>query len=292
MTANVPTIGDRHGDQRDDRRPPVLQEHQHDDGDQDDRVAQRLEHLVDRLVDERRGVVDDGVVDARRGSGPSAPPSCPAPARRSRARWSRAAGRSTAPPTACRRACRSGRSPGAPSSIAGHVARGGRCRPSASVLRMMSSNCSASVSRPSVLIVYWNTCPVGTGGWPIWPAATCTFCCSMAVTTSAAVRLRDGHLLRVEPDPHAVVALAEVGDVADARQPRQLVAELDGGVVAQVEAVAAAVGREQVDDHQHAGRLLLDRDAAALDQVGQHRLRPGRRGSAPAPGPCSGRCRA
>ena len=94
----------------------------------------------------------------------------------------------------------------------------------------------------------------------------------MAATTSPAVRLRDGHLLRIEPEPHAVVALAEVGDVAHARQPRQLVAELDRGVVAQVEVVAAAVGREQVDDHQHAGRLLLHRHAAALDQVGQDRL--------------------
>ena len=27
-----------------------------------------LEHLVDRLVDERRGVVDDGVVESRRGT--------------------------------------------------------------------------------------------------------------------------------------------------------------------------------------------------------------------------------
>ena len=35
--------GHRHGDQRDDRRPPVLQEQQHDDGHEDDRLAQRLE---------------------------------------------------------------------------------------------------------------------------------------------------------------------------------------------------------------------------------------------------------
>ena len=58
--------GDRHGDQRDERRPPGLQEDQHDDGHEDDRVAQRLEDLVDRLVDERRRVVDDRVVDVGR----------------------------------------------------------------------------------------------------------------------------------------------------------------------------------------------------------------------------------
>jgi hypothetical protein len=41
-----------------------------------------------------------------------------------------------------------------------------------------------------VLIVYWKLWPVGTGGWPICPAATCTFCCSMACRTSLAVSLR------------------------------------------------------------------------------------------------------
>ena len=56
---------DRHrdGDQRDDRRPPVLEEQQHDDRHQDDRVAQGLEDLADRLADERRGVVADLVVE-------------------------------------------------------------------------------------------------------------------------------------------------------------------------------------------------------------------------------------
>ena len=29
----------------------------------------------------------------------------------------------------------------------------------------MSPNCSGFCSRPSVLIVYWNICPVGAGGW-------------------------------------------------------------------------------------------------------------------------------
>ena len=39
-------------------------------------------------------------------------------------------------------------------------------------------------------------------------------------------------LVRIEPDPHRILAGAEHGDVADARQPRQLVADVDGGVVA------------------------------------------------------------
>ena len=37
-------------------------------------------------------------------------------------------------------------------------------------------------------MVSWNCWPLGTGSWPIWPAATCTFCWAMAATTSAALR--------------------------------------------------------------------------------------------------------
>ena len=58
----------RHGDQRDHRRPPVLQEQQHHDRHQDDRVAQGLEDLADRFADERRGVVADLVVSRLAGS--------------------------------------------------------------------------------------------------------------------------------------------------------------------------------------------------------------------------------
>ena len=59
------------------------------------------------------------------------------------------------------------------------------------VLRMMSANWSASTSRPRVLRVYWKSWPLGTGGWPIWPAATCTFCSRKTRITSPTVRFRD-----------------------------------------------------------------------------------------------------
>ena len=64
--------------------------------------------------------------------------------------------------------------------------------------------------------MYWNACPFGAGGWPTCPAATWAFCCSTACTTSAADSFFAASLLRVEPQPHRVVALAEEGDVADA----------------------------------------------------------------------------
>ena len=75
-------------------------------------------------------------------------------------------------------------------------------------------------------------------------------------------------LLRVEPGADAVVALAHVVDVRDAIDAQQLVPDVDRGEVAQVDVVVAAVGREEVDDHQDIGRLLADRDPLVLDRVG------------------------
>ena len=61
--------------------------------------------------------------------------------------------------------------------------------------------------------------------------------------TSLAVRLRAASLSRIDPDPHAVIALAEQEHVADALDPRQLVLDLHQGEIAQIELVVAAVGR-------------------------------------------------
>ena len=84
---------------------------------------------------------------------------------------------------------RRGRTAGA--SAAGRRAGGRRC-PSLPLapLMMMSANWSGSTSRPRVFTVSWNCVPLGAGGPPICPAATCMFCCEMAVTTSAALTPR------------------------------------------------------------------------------------------------------
>ena len=50
-------------------------------------------------------------------------------------------------------------------------------------------------------------------------------------------------LVRIEPDAHRILAGAEDGDIADARQARKLVLEIDGRVVGEVEAVVAVVRR-------------------------------------------------
>ena len=94
-----------------------------------------------------------------------------------------------APPAAIRAARRCSTS--AAAADAGRVAA---TLPGWPALTMMSANCSGSVSRPRVLMVSWNCWPLGTGCWPIWPAATCRFCWAMAVTTSAAVSPRAASL--------------------------------------------------------------------------------------------------
>jgi hypothetical protein len=78
-----------------------------------------------------------------------------------------------------------------------------------------------------------------------------------------------GHLLRVEPQPHAVVLLAELHAVADAVHTGDLVLELDGGVVAQVELVVAALGGIEPDNEQDVRAALAGGDAGLLDDVGQ-----------------------
>ena len=56
----------RDRDDRDDRRPPPLQEHQHNDDDERHRLVDRLDQLMDRLGDEFGGVVADIVVEPLR----------------------------------------------------------------------------------------------------------------------------------------------------------------------------------------------------------------------------------
>ncbi|MGY3469612.1 hypothetical protein ACVW0I_006483 [Bradyrhizobium sp. LM6.11] len=82
-------------------------------------------------------------------------------------------------------------------------------------------------------------------------------------------------LVRIEPHPHRILAGAEHGDVADTGQARELVAEIDGGVVAQIEAVEGLVRRGQRHEQQDRRRSLLHGDALVLHRLGQLRQRAG-----------------
>ena len=70
-----------------------------------------------------------------------------------------------------------------------------------------------------------------------------------------------GHLVRVEPHAHGVVARAEHGDLPGPRNARQLVPDVEQSVVPEVHGVVAPVRRHEVYDHRDVGRPLLGRDA-------------------------------
>ena len=117
--------------------------------------------------------------------------------------------------------------------------------------------------------VNWKSWPLGAGGAPTWPAVTGWLCSWMVLLTSRRRQPIGVELLRVEPDAHRVLADAQHLRVADARQARQLVDQVDGGVVRHVEAVEGRVRRGQRHDLQDRGRLLLHDHALRLDGHGQ-----------------------
>ncbi len=78
-------------------------------------------------------------------------------------------------------------------------------------------------------------------------------------------------LVRIDPDAHAVIALAEHEQVADTFDAGDFVLDLDGRVIAQVGGAEAAVGRIHVNDQQDVRRFLAGRDPGLLDHVGQKR---------------------
>ena len=73
-----------------------------------------------------------------------------------------------------------------------------------------------------------------------------------------------GDLFRVKPDPHGVIAGAKKPDIADAVDLRELILDVQHGVIAQVKHVAAVVGGREVDDHGQVGRGLYGGHANLL----------------------------
>ncbi len=74
-----------------------------------------------------------------------------------------------------------------------------------------------------------------------------------------------GELVRIEPDPHRITPLAENLDVAHARHALQGIDHLQIGVVAQRHRIDRAVRRDQIHDQHEIRILLLDDDAALID---------------------------
>ncbi len=82
-----------------------------------------------------------------------------------------------------------------------------------------------------------------------------------------------GQPLGIDPDANAVVALAHDVDVAHSVDAKQLVADLHQGEVAQVQLVVAPIGRNDRHAHQHVGRPLGHAHAGLFDHVRQRRQR-------------------
>ena len=108
-------------------------------------------------------------------------------------------------------------------------ARAGRDAP----LRMMSANCSGSMSRPRVLMVSWNCWPWRDRLLADLPGRHLDVLLGDGGDHVHGAEVQRRQLVGIEPGADAVVALAEVGDAGDAGQPAQFVLDVDRGVVAE-----------------------------------------------------------
>ena len=147
--------------------------------------------------------------------------------------------------------------------------------PALPVLTITFSNCSTSLKRPSRSMVYWKS-DAGRRRRRADLAGRDLLRSAAAAPARRPVRSgcapsacpdRARRACEYWPAPN-MLTLPTPGRRA------QLVLELDGGVVAEKEAVVAAVGRSQRRRSAGCGRLASDRDALRLHRVGQ--LRPAR----------------
>ncbi|MNV04931.1 hypothetical protein D3C71_952400 [compost metagenome] len=81
-------------------------------------------------------------------------------------------------------------------------------------------------------------------------------------------------LVRIEPHTQRVIAHAEQLHITDTAQTRQLILDVEQGVVGQVEHVVAFVRRGQVHHHRQVGRRLVHGDTDARHFLGKFWLGP------------------
>ena len=138
---------------------------------------------------------------------------------------------------------------------------------------MMFSNSAGSSSRPLRLSVYWKSWPFGAGGAPTWPAVTSWLCCWMTLMTSCGVSPRACSRSGFSQTRMAYCPAPSTVTSPTPFEAAQLVLHVDDGVVRQEQAVEAAVGRDQRDEFEDRGRLLLGRHALDLHFLRQRRKR-------------------
>ena len=115
--------------------------------------------------------------------------------------------------------------------------------------------------------------PVGYGWLPKLPARYLQVLRAYGGQDIAGRHVQVGEPVRIQPDPHRIVAGAEDGYVADTLDPEKLVTDLTQAVVRDVELVVGLVRRLQEDDQKKIGAVLFRRDAEPLHFVRKTRLR-------------------
>ena len=124
----------------------------------------------------------------------------------------------------------------------------------------MLSKSDASGSRPTARTLSWYICPAapapGRGA-----GRDLDVLLAQRVDDVAGGDLARRQPIRIEPQPHRVLALAEDRDVADAGHALERVLDVDVEVVAEEQRVVLPVLGVDADRHDEAGRLLLDGDA-------------------------------
>jgi len=258
----------RHGNQRDHRGAPVLQEDQHDNRHQGHRVAERLEDLVDRLGDVGGGVVVDAVVEP-----------LGKPLLEHRHLRLDPLGRGQGVRAGQLEYADAGR--GVVVEIVGHVLALRAQLDAAHVAQARDLSLRPGLDHDVGELLRLGepaqrahrVLEVHAGGGRLLPDPAGRHLDVLLAEGRDHVAGRHaagGQQRRIQPHPHAVVALAEDDHLAHPFQPRQLVPQLDHGVVAHVELVVLPAGRDQVDDHHQVGRPLQRGYAGLLDRVGEH----------------------
>ena len=260
----------RHGNQRNQRGAPVLEEDEDDDGNHHQRFGQRLEHFRDRCLDELGGVEGNDIVHPRR---------------EFRAQFVHAG-----------------------AYALGHFQRVGAGLQIdadsddrlAQQLRACIVALRAEFDAGDILEVerafgtvgahddvaefcWCRQAALGGDGVDQLLALRCGFLADLAggvllVLRGDGIRNVGGrdaelrHALGLEPDPHRVVQRAEDLGVTDTRKPAQLVKNVDQGVVGQIERRQAVVGRTDCRDHQDVVRALGNGHPVLADDVRQARF--------------------
>src|SRR5882724_4148849 len=105
--------------------------------------------------------------------------------------------------------------------------------PLAPFLTMISPNSCSVCSRPCALMESCRSSPTSLGDDPTTPAAAWTFWARISHHVGGRQPTLC-NLLRIDPDPHRIVAGAEQLHLADALDARQPILDVEDGIVAQV----------------------------------------------------------